>query len=340
MLAGNGERHAGVAMKHPRAPIFTFSRLMLEGSFGVFMAVFIFSVILTVFTDGFLTRENIFSTTRTASLWIIVGFSQMLVLTIGHMNLSAGAIGGLAGVTVGWLFQAFGAPAWVVIPAGILVGTACGVFNGLLIVRTGINAFVITLGTSSIYLGINYGLTKAMPFSRVPPAFDFIGRAKLAQTIPFLAFVMLAVAGVLYFMFQHTVLGRRILAIGGNQEAAVLSGINTKRVIVLVHTLSGLVAGLGGVLFVGRLGAAHPTIGQNWLLMSFAVPVIGGTALNGGYTSILGVILGGFLMTLLSNGLVLLRVNIYLESLFMGVLVLIAVIVDRGRAVYAERRYF
>ncbi len=329
-----------VEMRHARAPIFTFSRLMLEGSFGVFLAVFIFSVILTVFTDGFLTRENIFSTTRTASLWIIVGFSQMLVLTIGHMNLSAGAIGGLAGVTVGWLFQAFGAPAWVVIPAGILVGTACGVFNGLLIVRTGINAFVITLGTSSIYLGINYGLTKAMPFSRVPPAFDFIGRGRLVQAIPFLALVMLAVAGLLYFLFQHTVLGRRILAIGGNQEAAVLSGINTKRVIVLVHTLSGLVAGLGGVLFVGRLGAAHPTIGQNWLLMSFAVPVIGGTALNGGYTSILGVILGGFLMTLLSNGLVLLRVNIYLESLFMGILVLIAVIVDRGRAVYAERRYF
>ncbi len=329
-----------VEMRHASAPTFAFSRLMLEGSFGVFLAVFIFSVILTVFTDGFLTRDNIFSTTRTASLWIIVGFSQMLVLTIGHMNLSAGAIGGLAGVTVGWLFQAFAAPAWVVIPAGILVGTACGVFNGLLIVRTGINAFVITLGTSSIYLGINYGLTKAMPFSRVPPAFDFIGRAKLLQTIPFLAFVMLAVAGLLYFLFQHTVLGRRILAIGGNQEAAVLSGINTRRVIVLVHTLSGVVAGLGGVLFVGRLGAAHPTIGQNWLLMSFAVPVIGGTALNGGYTSILGVILGGFLMTLLSNGLVLLRVNIYLESLFMGILVLIAVIVDRGRAVYAERRYF
>jgi ribose transport system permease protein len=327
-------------IRKKKAGLFSFSRMMVEGSFGVFAAVFLFCVVLAIFTDGFLTKDNIFSTSRTFSLWIIVGFSQMMALTIGHMNLSAGAIGGLAGVMVGWLFQSFGSPDWVVILAGILVGTACGAFNGYFIVRTGINAFVVTLGTSSIFLGINYGLTHAMPFSRVPPAFDFIGRAKAFDTIPFLFFVMLFVAVLLYFMFKHTVLGRRILAIGGNQEAAVLSGINTKRTIVLVHTLSGMIAGLAGVLFVARLGAAHPTIGQNWLLMSFAVPVIGGTALNGGYTSILGVILGGVLMTLLSNGLVLLQVNIYLESLFMGILVLIAVIVDRVRAVYAERKYF
>jgi ribose transport system permease protein len=327
-------------VKRKKTAFFSFSRMMVEGSFGVFAAVFIFSVVLAIFTGGFLTRDNIFSTSRTFSLWIIVGFSQMMALTIGHMNLSAGAIGGLAGVMVGWLFQSFGAPDWVVIVAGILVGTACGAFNGFFIVRTGINAFIVTLGTSSIFLGINYGLTHAMPFSRVPPAFDFIGRAKVFDTIPFLFFVMVFVAVLLYFMFKHTVLGRRILAIGGNQDAAMLSGINTKRTIVLVHTMSGMIAGLAGVLFVARLGAAHPTIGQNWLLMSFAVPVIGGTALNGGYTSILGVILGGVLMTLLSNGLVLLQVNIYLESLFMGILVLIAVIVDRVRAVYAERKYF
>jgi len=324
----------------PKARVFQLNRLMVEGSFGVFVATLLFCIILTVFTDGFLTKENIFSTTRTSALWIIVGFSQMMVLTIGQMNLSAGAIGGLSGVTVGWLFQSFGAAAWVVISAGILVGILCGLFNGMFIVRTGINAFIVTLGTSSIFLGINYGLTHALPFSRVPPAFDYIGRGRFFGVVPFLCIVMLVVALLLYFLFQHTVRGRQILATGGNPDAAVLCGIHTKRVVVLVHTISGLIAGLGGVLFVGRLGAAHPTIGQNWLLMSFAVPVIGGTSLNGGYTSILGVIMGGILMTLLSNGLVLLRVNIYLESLFMGILVLIAVVVDRLRAVYAERRYF
>ncbi len=314
-------------------------RLMLSGSFGVFMAVFVFAIILTVFTSGFLTSSNFFSTSRTFSMWIIVGFAQMLALTIGHMNLSAGAIGGLAAVTTGWLFQDFGAPTVLVIVAGIVVGAACGAFNGLFITLTGINAFIVTLGSSSVFLGLNYGLTKAMPFSRVPAEFGFIGRDKLFGFVPFMFIVMLVVAVILWFLFKHTVLGRKILAVGGNEEAAVLSGINTRRIMVIVHTLSGLICGLGGVLFVARLGAAHPTIGQNWLLMSFAVPVIGGTSLKGGYTSILGVVLGGVLMTLLANGLVLLRVNIYWEQLFNGVLVLIAVVVDRTRAVYAERTY-
>jgi ribose transport system permease protein len=253
------------------------------------------------------------------------------------MNLSAGAIGGLAAVTVGWLFQDFNAPIWITVLAGVAVGAACGAFNGIFIVVTGINAFIVTLGTTSIFLGINYGLTKAMPFSKVPEIFGLIGRGSVFDTIPYLFFIMLILALILFILFKHTVIGRRILAIGGNEEAAILSGINTKAVIVLVHTLSGLIAGIGGVLFVGRLGAAHPTIGQNWLLMSFAVPVIGGTAMNGGYTSILGVILGGVLMTLLSNGLVLLQVNIYLEQLFMGILVLVAVTVDRLRSVYATK---
>jgi len=329
-----------VSKDHAGSAKLDISRLMLSGSFGVFVAVFLFSVILTIFTRGFLTSSNFFSTSRTFAMWIIVGFAQMLALTIGHMNLSAGAIGGLAAVTTGWLFQDFGAPTWIVLLAGVAVGAACGAFNGLFITLTGINAFVVTLGSTSVFLGINYGLTKAMPFSRVPPEFDFIGREKLFGFIPFMAIVMLIVAVILWFMFKHTVLGRKILAVGGNEEAAVLSGINTKRTIWIVHTLSGVICGLGGVLFVARLGAAHPTIGQNWLLMSFAVPVIGGTSLKGGSTSILGVILGGILMTLLSNGLVLLKVNIYWEQFFMGVLVLIAVFVDRSRAVYAEKTYF
>ncbi len=329
-----------MAISQEKTVRYRFSQLMLSGSFGVFVAVFIFSAVLAIFTDGFLTTSNFFSTSRTFSMWIIVGFAQMLVLTIGHMNLSAGAIGGLSAVCTGWLFQNFGAPLWVVLLAGLVVGAACGAFNGAFIVLTGINAFIVTLGTTSVFLGLNYGLTKAMPFSRVPPEFDFIGREKLFGFLPFMFIAMLVVAIVLWFLFKHTVVGRRILAIGGNEEAATLSGINTKRVILLVHTLSGLISGLGGVLFVSRLGAAHPTIGQNWLLMSFAVPVIGGTSLKGGYTSILGVILGGVLMTLLSNGLVLLKVNIYWEQLFMGVLVLIAVFVDRTRAIYAERTYF
>ncbi len=329
-----GRKHSGVR----RAAERTLKGLMLQGSLGVGGVTVIFAVVLAVFTQGFLTSGNVFNMSRTFSLWIIVGFCQMIVLTVGQMNLSAGAIGGLAAVTVGGLFQNLGAPVWVVILGGLAVGTACGAFNGLFIVLTGIDAFIVTLASTSIFLGINYGWTHGMPFSTVPPQFQFMGAGNVLNTIPIMFFIMIFVALVLYFVFRHTVFGRRVLAVGGNQEAAVLSGINAKRMIFSVHLLSGLLAGLAGVLFVSRLGAAHPTIGSDWLLLSFAVPVIGGTSLKGGDTSILGVIFGGALMTLITTGLVLLNVDPFLEQLFLGVLLLLAVIVDRTRTVYVRGR--
>ena len=128
-----GRKHSGVR----RAAERTLKGLMLQGSLGVGGVTVIFAVVLAVFTQGFLTSGNVFNMSRTFSLWIIVGFCQMIVLTVGQMNLSAGAIGGLAAVTVGGLFQNLGAPVWVVILGGLAVGTACGAFNGLFIVLTG-----------------------------------------------------------------------------------------------------------------------------------------------------------------------------------------------------------
>lgn len=313
--------------------------LMLESSFGVMLVVLGFSAILVIFTDDFLSGTNFFSTSRAFSLWIMVGFSQMMALVIGHMNLSAGAIGGLSAVVTGFMFQNPGTPAWAGVAVGLVVGLLCGAFNGFFIVKTGINAFIITLGTTSVFTGLNLGLTHSLPFPTIPEALTYVGRGKVFEIFPVLFFIMLAVALVLGFLFRFTVLGRWILATGGNREAAVMSGINVKSITILVHTLSGLLAGLAGVLFVCRLGSAHPTIGQNWLLMSFAIPVIGGTALVGGTVSITGVVLGGVLMTLISNGLVLLEVDIFWEQFFMGLLVLVAVVIDRARTVYGERRY-
>jgi ribose transport system permease protein len=318
----------------------TLKGLVLQSSLGVAGVTVIFAVVLAVFAQGFLTSGNVFNMSRTFSLWIIVGFSQMMVLTVGQMNLSAGAIGGLAAVTVGGMFQNLGAPDWLVILAGLGVGAGCGAFNGLFIILTGIDAFIVTLASTSIFLGINYGWTHGMPFSTVPPTFQFMGAGNVLNTIPIMFFIMVFVSLVLYFIFRHTVFGRRVLAVGGNQEAAVLSGINAKRMIFSVHTMSGLLAGLAGILFVSRLGAAHPTIGSDWLLLSFAVPVIGGTSLKGGDTSILGVVFGGVLMTLITTGLVLLNVDPFLEQLFLGVLLLLAVIVDRARTVYVRGQTF
>ena len=232
-------------------------------------------------------------------------------------------------------FLIFGYP----VIAGISVGTGCGLVNGLLITRTGINAFVITLGTASVYTGMIFGFTHAIPFSEIPPSFKFIGGGSVFGTVPILFFIMTAIAIFLWFFFTCTVLGRRMLATGGNRDAARLSGINVREVTLLAHLFSGLFAGVSGVLYVARLGSAHPSIGMNWLLTSFAVPIIGGTPLVGGATSILGAVLGAVLITLISNALVLLRVDPFWEQFFLGLILLIAVGIDRVRAIYIERRY-
>jgi len=281
---------------------YNVSSLILESSFGIIIIVVLFSICMIIFTDNFLSATNLFATSRAFSLWIIVAFSQMMALVIGQMNLSVGAIGGLSAVAVGYLFQYTGFPIWLVVLAGLLVGMACGLINGVIITRTGINPFIVTLGTFSVFTGMIYGLTHSLPFSKIPAAFTFVGKAKVLGAVPLLLFIMLIIALLLYILFNHTVLGRRILATGGNAEAALLSGVNTKNVILLAHMFSGLLAGLSGILFVARLGAAHPTIGQNWLLMSFAIPVIGGVSMQGGKTSILGVIFGGILMKLIYSG--------------------------------------
>jgi len=312
--------------------------LLMRGGLGVFLAVSALVIFLSISSDRFLTPTNFFAISRAFSLWTVVGFSQAMALVIGHMNLSVGAIGGLSGVTTGWLFQAFGAPVWLAVGAGIGVGIACGLVNGLLITKTGINPFVITLGTASVYTGLIFGLTHALPFSAIPSSWKFIGRGRVVGIIPILFFIMIAIAILLWLFFSYTVLGRRMLATGGNIEAARLSGINVNNIALLAHVLSGFLAGIGGVLFVARLGSAQPSIGMNWLLMSFAVPIIGGTALAGGSTSILGVVLGGVLMTMISNGLVLLRVDIFFEQFFLGIMLLIAIGIDRAKIVYVERR--
>jgi len=327
-----------MSTKH-RSRKIEFSSLLMQGSIGVLLALSLLIIFLIIFSNRFLSSTNFFAVSRAFSLWAVIGFSQLFALVIGDLNLSVGAIGGLSAVTAGWLFQSFKFPIWIPVAAGISVGTGCGLVNGLLITRTGINAFVITLGTASVYTGMIFGFTHAIPFSEIPPSFKFIGGGSVFGTIPILFFIMTAIAIFLWFFFTCTVLGRRMLATGGNRDAARLSGINVREVTLLAHLFSGLFAGVSGVLYVARLGSAHPSIGMNWLLTSFAVPIIGGTPLVGGATSILGAVLGAVLITLISNALVLLRVDPFWEQFFLGLILLIAVGIDRVRAIYIERRY-
>jgi ribose transport system permease protein len=217
----------------------------------------------------------------------------------------------------------------------LLIGAGGGLANGLLTVRTGINGFIITLATASVFSGINLGVTRSIPFYNLPPAFVGFGTARVFA-LPYLLAPPLAVAAALAFFLARTVPGRYLLAVGGNAQAAELSGIPRDRTIVLAHVLSGLLAAIGAILAVAQLGSAQPTIGTDWLIISFAAPIIGGAALTGGHISVLATSLAVVLIVLIQNGMVLAKVDPYWVQFLLGALILAAVGLNRLRAVHAE----
>jgi ribose transport system permease protein len=220
---------------------------------------------------------------------------------------------------------------------GLALGSLLGWINGFTIVRTGVNSFIITLASASLFNGGMLILTKAVIFNGLPPTIAEFGRMRWDAVSPLLL-VALLIGSALIVLFRLTALGREILAAGANARAAELSGVPVGRAIVIAHTLSGLLAASAGLMLLSRLGAAMPSVGQDWLLPSFLAPVLGGALLSGGSVSVVGAMIGALLVTTIRSGLLILQVGNFWLQLFLGVMLLLAVLLDRYRAVYAERR--
>jgi ribose transport system permease protein len=209
--------------------------------------------------------------------------------------------------------------------------------NGIAIVKTGVNSFIITLATASLFLGAMLILTQAVPLNGLPPAIAGFGKLRIGF-VSGLLIIALAIGVALHVLYFHTALGREILAAGANPRAAAMSGVPVDRVIVLSHVLSGALAATAGILLMTRLGAAMPSIGgEGWLLPSFLAPVLGGTLLSGGALSVIGTVLGAALVTTIRSGLLVMQIGNFWLQLFLGVILLLAVMADRYRGVYAER---
>jgi len=214
-----------------------------------------------------------------------------------------------------------------------------GWMNGIAIVKTGVNAFIITLASASLFLGAMLILTKAVPYNALPPEVGAFGRLRLFGVVSPLLVIAVAIGAVLVVLYRFTSLGRQILAAGANPRAAAMSGVPVGRVIVISHVLSGVLAAAAGLMVIARLGAAMPaTGGEEWLLPSFLGPVLGGTLLSGGSVAVIGTMLGAALVTTIRSGLLVLQIGNFWLQLFLGLILLFAVLVDRYRSVYAERR--
>ena len=316
-------------------------RFLLSNEFGLLVLIVVFAVIFTSVSPMFMSKFSLYALGRTSAVNIVIGFSMMIVIVTGGLNLAVGAIGVSAAMVGGWLMQQIGFHWLPALFGGLVVGGLLGAINGVVIVRSGLHSFVITLATMSIMFGIMIFLTQAESYREISPAFTAFGRMKLWGIVPPMLLVTVGVGILLWMLFVFGSLGRQILAAGASPSAAELSGIHVDRMIVWCHALSGVLAGVAGFMLVSRTGAAIPSmagqLGQDWLLPAFLAPVLGGTLLTGGKVSVLGTLLGGFLVTMLTSGLLLMQVGAFWIQTYLGLLLLVAVLLDLARRSYLLR---
>lgn len=275
--------------------------------------------------DQFVRPSNLLQVARQASSYGILAVGMVLLLSMGEIDLSVGAILTLVNIITAVALRE-GLPMPLAVLAGLATGATCGLINGLLGVLLRIPTIIVTLGTMSVFRGLALVLSKATPignFSKNSLLFDLGSRHLLA--VPTSVWVMLAVGGVGHVLLKDTAFGWRAQAIGSNAQAARFSGIPLSRYRVAAMTIMGFVASIAGVMELGFLQSASPTTGQGYELYVIASAIIGGTALTGGSGSVAGGILGALLIAVIRNGLVLLELSAYWGTVVTGVVIIAAV---------------
>jgi ribose transport system permease protein len=262
---------------------------------------------------------------------ILVGLSQMCVLCVGQMNLSVGVLAGLCAMVAATLMVDAGLPAPLAVVLAVVVGVAAGFVNGLLVVLTRINGFIVTLATMSILGGLRYRINGTSTYFGYSPRLVRLGQSSIGGIPTVFVFVVLVAAALAGF-FRRTVLGRQLLASGGNPLAARLSGISNNRSVIVAHMLSGLLAGIAAIAIVALSGSVNSTTGDDLLLPSFAAPIIAGVALSGGTVSVLGTCLAAFLVRLVDVARAQYNLSASWVELIVGAVVLGAVLLEQIRS--------
>ncbi|MFM8745685.1 MAG: ABC transporter permease [Aestuariivirga sp.] len=311
------------------------TRLLLSNEFGLAVLIVIAFTGFAAALPGFTSPFSLFTIGRQIGIDTMIGLAMMAVIVTGGLDLSVGAIGVCAAMVFGWLAQSMGVPLALAVPGGILFGALLGFINGYAVVRSGVHSFIITLASMSIFFGVMVFLSKAQAFNELPAAVMAFGKLRFFGSVSVLLILALVTCVCLSLFYRFTTLGRQMLAAGANPRAAELSGIRTGRVITACHVLTGALAAIAGLMLTARTGAAVPSmagqLGQDWLLPAFLAPVLGGTLLSGGRVSVIGTLLGATFVTVMTSGLLLMRVGEFWILACLGTLLLLAVLADRLR---------
>jgi len=294
-----------------------------------FLTLIALFVALSIASPHFLTNTNLSSVVRQTAVINIMALGMTLIIIAGGIDLSVGAILAFGGL-MGTMAMERGYPIVAGIFIGAFAGMLWGVVNGFLATRLNINPFIVTLGTMGIARGLTLIVSNGLPVHQIPQRFSFLGEGNLLG-VPFVLWIVVACALAVHVILEHTRLGRYAYAIGSNPDAAYYAGIPVAFHTTAVYAIGGLLTGLAGMVEASRLMTGQPTAGQGYELQAIAAVVIGGGSLRGGEGSVIGTLIGAFIMGLLSNGSDLLGISPYLQQAIIGAVIILVVWVDELR---------
>ena len=305
------------------------ARLLRSPAFYPFVGLVVVTLVMILASDTFLTASNLSHLARQVSINAIIAVGMTCVILTGGIDLSVGPVMALSGTLTAGLMVA-GVPPGLAIGAGLLVGVAFGIGNGLFVAYLHMPPIIVTLATMGIARGFGLMYTDGYPISGLPEWFAFFGRGSVfGMQVPILIMLLTYLAA--YVLLQHTRIGRYIYAIGGNEEAVRLSGVRAARFKLLVYGISGLTAAIAGLVLTSRLMSGQPNAGVSFELDAIAAVVLGGASIAGGRGVIVGTLLGAMLLGVLNNGLNMLGVSPYVQSVIKGGIILLAIFISRQR---------
>lgn len=305
---------------------------------GPLIAVVLLFIVLSFATPNFLTLTNVMNILKQSAIYELIALGMLLVLLTGGIDISVGPMVALSSCTMGVLLKNGVTNAFILIAVCLLVGLACGTVNGLIFTRLKLpHPFVSTMGSRQVFRGLALFITAAAPIGGFSAAVKFAGAATIGDVFPVCFIIVVIVFVIMHIFLTKTALGRNIYSVGGNKEAARLSGINVPRTLTFVYSMSGLMCALAAVVSIGRVGTATPLAGETYDMDAIASCVIGGASFNGGKGTVGGTLLGALCITIIRNGLNLLGANADMQYIVIGLVIIAAVFVDVVRGNAAEK---
>lgn len=292
-------------------------------------SLIVMMIFFSIFSEYFLTTTNLLTIALQTAVIGIIAIGQTMVIITSGIDLSVGSIVAFSGVSAGLLVER-GFPLSMCLLFGLLMGTIVGIVNGVLISKAKLPPFIATLGMMMLLRGLTLALTNGMPISSFDDSFVLLSGGSI-MGIPNPVIYFIGIGIFFNFLLKRTVIGKDIYAIGSNEEAARLSGVNVIKTKLIVYGFSGFLSGISGIILASRLISAQPTEGMGYELDAVAAVVIGGASLSGGKGTIIGTIIGAFIMSTLRNGLNMMNVSGFWQQFVVGVVLLIAVYMDQRR---------